>query len=121
MQPAICLDLAFELARRPSGIAECEQRLVGSGALSDVAQDVDGGGEAHAFVDGERALLLEIVGAMQDEAASGLYRTAEMHRHGAKPHGQPDALLRRYYVELLEQLCEADIRCAVIDDDAHGT
>src|SRR6476646_10452893 len=74
MQPAIGLDLALELPGRPPGIAECEQRLVGAGALGDVAQDVDGGGEAHALVDRQRALGLEIVGAVQDEAAAGLHR-----------------------------------------------
>jgi hypothetical protein len=57
---------------------------------------------------------------MQDEAAAGLHRPAEMHRHGAKPHGQPDALFRRHDVELLEKLGEADIGRAMIDDDAHG-
>ena len=100
--------------------AERKQRLVRAAALGDIAQDVDGGGEAHAFVDWQRALGLEIVGAVQHEAASGLDRAAEMHRHGAEPDWQPDALLRRHDVELLEQLREADIRRALIDDDAHG-
>src|SRR5262245_61082764 len=52
IEPAIGVDLAFELARRPPGIAERKQRLVGAGALGDVAQDVDGGGKADALVDG---------------------------------------------------------------------
>ncbi len=120
VQPAIGVDLAFELARRPTGIAEREQRLVGAGALGDVAQNVDGGGEADALVDRQRALGLEVVGAVQHEAASGLDRTAEMHRHAGQSLRQPDALLRRHDVELLEQLGETDIGRALVDDDAHG-
>jgi hypothetical protein len=120
VEPAIGLDLAFKLARRPSGIAERKQRLVGPAALGDIAQDVDGGGEAHAFVDGQRALGFEIVGAVQDETAPGLHWSAEMHRHGAKPNRRPDALLWRHDVELLQELREADIGRALIDDDAHG-
>src|SRR5262249_16913740 len=50
----------------------------------------------------------------------GLNRTAKMHRHRGETRGKPDALLRRHDVELLEQLGEADIRRALIDDDAHG-
>src|SRR5262245_3957060 len=102
MQPPIGLDLAFELARCPPGIAEREQRLIWPAALGDVAQDVDGCGEAHAVVDRKSALLLEIISAVQDETAPGLHRTAEMHRHGAKSHRQPDSFLRRHDVELLE-------------------
>ncbi len=82
IEPAIGVDLAFELARRPSRIAERKQRLVRPGAFGDVAQNVDGGGETDALVDRQRALGLEIVGAVQHEAAPGLDRAAEMHRHG---------------------------------------
>ena len=37
MQPAIALDLGLELARRPAGIAEREDGVLGAGALGDGA------------------------------------------------------------------------------------
>src|SRR5512144_837153 len=40
MQPAIVLDLALELARRPAGIAERQDRVLRSGALGDRLEDV---------------------------------------------------------------------------------
>src|SRR3954465_2370354 len=50
MQPAIALDFGLELARRPAGIAEREDGVLGAGAVSDRAQDVDRRGEADAVV-----------------------------------------------------------------------
>ena len=120
IEPTIGMDLVFELPGRPAGVAEREQRLVGSGALGDVAQDIDGGGEADAFVDRQRAFGLEIVRAMQHETAPGFDRPSEMHGHGVKAGRKSDAVLRRHDVELLQELGEADIGCALVDDDAHG-
>jgi hypothetical protein len=39
MQPAIALDFVFQLARRPAGIAQRENRVLGSTTIGDGAQE----------------------------------------------------------------------------------
>src|SRR3954447_25525100 len=51
MQPAILLQFAFELARRPARIAERQDRARGTGAAGDGFQDIECGGEADTLVD----------------------------------------------------------------------
>src|SRR5262245_58949886 len=69
MQPAVMLDLVLELARRPAGIAEREDRALRSVAAGDRLEDVERGGEADAFVDRQRRVLDVEVARMQHEAA----------------------------------------------------
>src|SRR3954447_13376118 len=79
MQPAVLLYLVLELARRPARIAErqdCARRAV---AARDRLEDVQRRGEADAFVDRQRRVLDEEVGAVQHEAALGLHRPALQH------------------------------------------
>ena len=103
-------DLALELAGPPAGIAERQDRPVGPLAAGDGLQDVDGGGQRHAVVDGQRRIGGEVVGAVQHEAAPGLDRAADMHVHV----DQLDLARRRLspgtMLELLQQLAEADVR-----------
>ena len=51
MQPAIALDFGLELARRPAGIAEREDGVLRAGAPGDRLENIDGRGEANAFID----------------------------------------------------------------------
>src|SRR5258708_2902601 len=48
MQPAIVLQLAFELARRPAGIAERQDRARRTGAAGDRFENIECSGEADA-------------------------------------------------------------------------
>src|SRR6202790_5591405 len=50
MQPAIILDFGFQLSRRPAGIAEREDRMLGPGAPGDRLEDIDGCGQANSVV-----------------------------------------------------------------------
>src|SRR5262245_57258910 len=51
MQPAIVLDLVLQLARRPAGIAEREDRAARSLSACDRLENVERGGQADALVD----------------------------------------------------------------------
>src|SRR4051812_34201010 len=79
MQPAILLQLTFELTRRPAGIAERQDCARGTGAAGDGFQDVERGGEADTLVDRQGGILDEEVGAVQHEAALGFHRPALQH------------------------------------------
>ncbi len=81
VEPAVGLDLALELARRPAGVAEREDRAVGTAAGGDRLQDVDGRRKADAVLDRQRRVVDEVVGAVQHEAAPRLDRTADVDRH----------------------------------------
>src|SRR3954470_9312785 len=59
MQPAIMLQLVFELARRPAGVAERQDRARRSGATGDRFQNIERGGEADALVDRQGGILDE--------------------------------------------------------------
>src|SRR5262249_39199437 len=52
MQPAVMLDLVLELARRPPGIAERQDRAARSFPARDRLEDVKRCGQADAFIDG---------------------------------------------------------------------
>src|SRR5580700_5467274 len=79
MQPSVFLDLGLELSGSPSGIAERQQRAVGAVAFGDRLEDIEGGGEADAVVDGKRRVLDEEVAGMQHETAARLDRPALEH------------------------------------------
>ena len=80
VEPAVGLDLALELTRRPAGIAEREDGAVGAAAGGDGLEDVDRRREADAVFDRQRRIVDEIVGAVQHEAAPGLDRAADVNR-----------------------------------------
>src|SRR5262249_2348814 len=79
MQPAVMLDLVLELAGRPAGIAEREDRALRPVAASDRLENVERRGEADALVDRQRPVLDEEVARVQHEAALGIDRTALEH------------------------------------------
>ena len=84
MQPAIVLDLVFELARRPAGIAERQDRARRAVAARDRLEDVEGRGEADAFVDRQGRVLDEEIARVQHEAAPGIDRAALEHLHAVR-------------------------------------
>ena len=63
VQPAVALNFVFELAGRPAGIAERQDRAGRSVAARDRLENVDGGGEADSVVDRQRRVLDEEIGA----------------------------------------------------------
>ena len=78
-------------------------------AARDRLEDVERRGEADAFVDRQRRVLDEEVGAVQHEAALGLDRAALEHLHVAGARGSSDQLGRRDDVELHQQIGKADV------------
>src|SRR5215831_12920478 len=76
VQPAVLMDLVFELAGRPSCITERKEGVARSFAASDRLENVEGSGEADALVDRQRGILDEEVARVQHEAAAGLDRAA---------------------------------------------
>src|SRR5258707_14402427 len=59
MQPAVMLDLVLELARRPPGIAERQDRALRAVAAGNRLENVEGCGEADPFVDWQGGILDE--------------------------------------------------------------
>src|SRR5262245_50715128 len=74
VQPAVLIDLGFELTGSPAGVAERQNRPLRAFAARNRLEDVERGGETDAFVDRERRVLDEEVAGMQHEAAAGLDR-----------------------------------------------
>src|SRR5688500_3194905 len=64
VQPAVVLQFALELARRPAGVAEREDRACGSAAARNCFEDIKRGGEADALVNRQGGILDEEIGAM---------------------------------------------------------
>ncbi len=95
IQPAIRLDLMLELPGGPARIAERQDRVLRALASRQRAQDIDGGGQAHAVVDGQRGLGHVKIGRMQHESPGGLDGTADQHFHGDKRRRKPDAVRLR--------------------------
>ena len=120
MQPAVLLDLGFQLPRRPAGIAEREDGADRPLAVGDRFQDVERRGEADAFVDRQRRVLDEEIGGVQHEAAPGFHRAPLEHLHRAGLGRQFDALGRRDDFELHQQIGKIDVGRRLVDDDAHG-
>ena len=120
VQPAVRLDLEFELARRPAGIAERQQRAVRPAPVGDGAQDLQRGGQADAVVDRQRRVLDEEIGGVQHEPAAGLHRPAAMHADAVDAAGKVRLVARLHDVELDEEIAEIHFVCQLVDHDAHG-
>src|SRR5262249_52331778 len=108
--PVAPRELALELARRPTRIAECNQALLRTFGIADVAQYVAPRGHGDAGADGEGRRPV-IVGAVNDEADLGLHRTAG---EDADIAGGGAVLL----AGRVEQECERPFADQPIDDDA---
>ena len=120
MQPAVRLDLVFQLPGRPTGIAECEYCALRPVAVRDRLEDIERGGEADAFVDRQRRVLDEEIGRVQHEAAPGFHRPALEHLDVLRLGRQLDAFGRRNHFKLHQQVGEFDVAGWMIDDDAHS-
>src|SRR5262245_21206078 len=84
MQPAVMLDLVLELAWRPPGIAERQDRAARSVPARDRLEDIERRGQANAFADRQRRVLDEEVARMQHEPALGIDRSALEHLDAAR-------------------------------------
>src|SRR6185295_10510745 len=84
MQPAVLVDFLLELAGRPAGIAERQERAARPLAARDRLEDVERRRETDALVDRQRGVLDVEVGRMQDEAALGVDRSALEHLHARR-------------------------------------
>src|SRR5262245_14376069 len=115
MQPSVLVDLVFELARRPAGIAERQYRLLRTVAARNRLEDIERGGEADAFVDRQRRVLDEEVAGVQDEAAAGLDRSALEHGHAAGARWQLDRVVSVDDIKLHQEILEIDVRGWLID------
>src|SRR5262249_21396527 len=73
-------ELALELARRPAGVAECDQALARTAMVADVAQDLVARRHRDAAVDVDGAGAM-VFGAVDHKADIGLYRTAGEDAH----------------------------------------
>src|SRR5258707_12154106 len=73
-EPEAVRKLALELARRPAGVAECDEALAGAVMVADVAQDLEARRHRPAAVDvdGVGPMLLRPV---DHKADLGLHRT----------------------------------------------
>src|SRR5262245_6022473 len=120
MQPAVMLDLVLELAWRPPGIAERQDRATRSVPARDRLEDVERRGQANAFADRQRRVLDEEVARMQHEPALGIDRPALEHLDAARAPRKLDEVGRRNDVELHQEIGKADVRRRLVDDDAHG-
>src|SRR5438552_13123326 len=90
VQPAVRLDLGLELSGGPAGIAEGEHGILRAGTARDGLEDFQRRGEADMLVDRQRRALYEIIRAVQDESAPGLYGAAAVDLHAAGGAGQAD-------------------------------
>src|SRR4029077_655791 len=79
-EPEAVGKLALELARRPAGIAECDEALARAAMVADVAQDLEARRprDAAVDVDGVGAMVF---GAVDHKADLGLHRTAGEDAH----------------------------------------
>jgi hypothetical protein len=85
-QPGILRQFVFELAGSPAGVAEGHHHVARLAVRGDRLQDVARAGEADVLVDDQRRLPLA-ERSMQDEAAVGLYRSAEKNRQIGEAFG----------------------------------
>src|ERR1700738_1157859 len=83
IEPAVLLDLVFQLTRRPPRIAEREHRALRTLAMGDGFENIDRRRQADAVVDRQRRVLDEEISRVQYEAAPGLDRASLENLHGA--------------------------------------
>src|SRR5258708_12546293 len=79
MQPAIVLDLGFQLPGAPTGIAEREDRMLRARSVGDRLEDVDGGGQTNAVVDPQRGVLDVDIARMQHAPTPRTYPAPPPH------------------------------------------
>lgn len=112
-QPAIRLDLAFELPRPPSRITERKQRTLGPRAARHVLEDIEGRGHGEALAHREARALNPVVRRMQHEAPAMLDRSPEMDLDGIHVHAALD-------LQLPQQVAKPQLRRRLVDDEPHG-
>src|SRR4051794_3482375 len=76
MQPAIMLNLVFELARSPARIAKRKYRAARPVAARNCLEDVEGRGQADPVVDWQRGILNDEVAGVQHKSTLRVDRTA---------------------------------------------
>ncbi len=113
------LDLVLELAGRPAGIAERQDRALGAVAARDRLEDVERRGQADALVDRQSRILDEEVARMQHETALGIDGASLEHLHASGARRKLDQVGGRHDLELHQKIRETDMRRRLIDDDAH--
>src|SRR5947209_6243983 len=103
MQPAVMLDLVFQLTRSPAGITQRQESFARSFSSRDRLQDVERRGEADTFVDRQcRVLDVEVV-RMQHETALSVHRPALEYFHASGTGGKLNEVRRRNYFKLHEK------------------
>src|SRR6266568_9551676 len=81
-EPKVLGELAFELARRPAGIAERDETLGRAALVADVAQDLAARCHGEAGVDVDR-IRATIISTVHHKADVGLDGTAGKNAHRA--------------------------------------
>src|SRR5678815_4808339 len=86
---AVPAHLFLELAGAPAAVAEGDEHLLRAGAARDRLEDVLAGRHLETAFDLQRRVVRAALGALgqrlvQDEAALGLDRAAEVDRHSAR-------------------------------------
>ena len=119
-EPAVLLDLILQLTRGPSRVAERQHGVFRSASGGYRLEDLQRRGQADVVVDGQGRILNEIVGAVQNKPACRFDRTAPVHAHVIGQFRQSDLLIVGNDVELDEEVAKRDLRCRLVDGDAHG-
>src|SRR3982074_2335853 len=104
MQPAVMLDLVLELARRPAGIAERQDRALRAVAARNRLENVEGCSETDPFVDRQGRTFDEEIARVQHETALGIDRTAFEHLHAFHSPWKLDQTRSWDNVELHQEL-----------------
>ena len=120
MQPAVLLDLVFELTRRPAGIAERKDALAGPLPRAIALRMSSVAVRQMPSSIGSVEFSMKKSARVQHEAAPGLHRAALEHLDVAGARRQLDALGRRDDFELHQQVGKVDVAGRLVDDDAHG-
>ena len=92
MQPAVLLDLVLELARRPAGVAEREDRARGPSPRAIALRMSSVAVRQMPSSIGRVEFSMKKSARVQHEAAPGLDRAALEHLHGAGARRQLDHL-----------------------------
>ena len=113
MDPSVAADFVFDLAGRPAGIAEREDRVLRAAAHRHRSQDVQRRGERHVFRNRQRGVGTFVIAAVEHKAAAGL--------HGpAVENGKVWRARRHREFELLHEIMKGKAGHRLVDDDAHG-
>src|SRR5215472_8545246 len=112
-EPEAVGKLALELARRPAGVAECDEALARAAMVADVAQDLEARRHRDAAVDVDGVGAM-VFGTMDHEADLGLHWTAAEDAHLSRHR-------RVLLAEHLQNAREGPLPNGPIDDDAERT